>query len=305
MKEIIHKHITVERVPLILGIGGFILVIILLGLGAGTFFLAKNIIALKNETASSTKILNTKIANLEAVLATTTLTSTELAQRLADQQNKSEEFASTIDDIAGTVGTLEKLSKTDKELLQKYSKVYFLSDNYVPMRLEDISSDYLNDQAKKMQFHSLALPFLERLLDRAADDGVDLKIVSAYRSFGTQSILKASYSQIYGSGANQFSADQGYSEHQLGTTLDLTTPEITDVLAIKFETTPAYAWLNKYAYKYGFVLSYPKNNSYYQYEPWHWRFVGVKLATKLHRDGLNFSDLDQREIDNYLVNIFD
>jgi hypothetical protein len=52
------------------------------------------------------------------------------------------------------------------------------------------------------------------------------------------------------------------------------------------------------------VLSYPKNNSYYVYEPWHWRFVGVVLSSKLRQEGKNFYDLDQREIDNYLIDIF-
>jgi D-alanyl-D-alanine carboxypeptidase len=59
------------------------------------------------------------------------------------------------------------------------------------------------------------------------------------------------------------------------------------------------------AYKYGFTLSYPKGNTSYVFEPWHWRFVGVKLATDLHNQGKNFYDLDQRSIDAYLVNFFD
>jgi LAS superfamily LD-carboxypeptidase LdcB len=63
--------------------------------------------------------------------------------------------------------------------------------------------------------------------------------------------------------------------------------------------------MQNHAYIYGFVLSYPKNNGYYVYEPWHWRFVGVKLATDLHNQGKNFYDMDQRTIDTYLLNIFD
>ena len=109
---------------------------------------------------------------------------------------------------------------------------------------------------------------------------------------------------MYGSGANKFSADQGYSEHQLGTTVDFTTPDIGAGFS-KFETTAAYTWLTDNAYKYGFALSYPKNNAYYQFEPWHWRFVGVELATKLHNDNMYFYDLNQRIIDTYLVYIFD
>ncbi len=52
-------------------------------------------------------------------------------------------------------------------------------------------------------------------------------------------------------------------------------------------------------------MSYPKSNIYYQYEPWHWRFVGEDLAEDLHDDKKNFYELDQREIDKYLIKIFD
>ncbi|HEY4526280.1 MAG TPA: M15 family metallopeptidase, partial [Candidatus Paceibacterota bacterium] len=128
---------------------------------------------------------------------------------------------------------------------------------------------------------------------------------SAYRSFDEQLALKGQYSVSYGAGtANQFSADQGYSEHQLGTTLDFTTTGLSGGLA-GFDQTPAYDWLEKNAYKYGFVLSYPEGNQYYMYEPWHWRFVGEDLADDLHDSGRNFYDMDQRDIDPYLANIFD
>ena len=254
---------------------------------------------------SSTELLSNRIENLEIALDTSTLTSQELAQRIADQQNQSSQIQENIDDISGTVGTLQKLSQTDKELLQKYSRVYFLSDNYVPLSLQDIDSKFLFDDTKTLQFHTQALSFLNKMLIRASRANVDFKIVSAYRSFGTQSTLKSSYLVLYGSGANQFSADQGYSEHQLGTAVDITILGLTPPLSVGFDGTPGFAWLEDNAYKYGFVPSYPKGNNFYVYEPWHWRFVGVELATKLHNDGINFSDMEQREIDKYLVNIFD
>ncbi len=143
------------------------------------------------------------------------------------------------------------------------------------------------------------------MLDDAAST-TTIQIASAYRSFDTQESLKTSYKVIYGAGsANQFSADQGYSEHQLGTAVDLITPSMKGSLTTAFDKTPASLWLNDNAYKYGFILSYPKGNTYYQYEPWHWRFVGVQLATRLHNENKHFYDLDQRDINTYLVNIFD
>ena len=155
-----------------------------------------------------------------------------------------------------------------------------------------------------MQIHAKVLPNLVNLLSVAQKDGMDLKIISAYRSFGEQSILKGAYTVNYGSGANTFSADQGYSEHQLGTTIDFTTTSIGASFS-GFSKTKEYEWLVQNAYKYGFIISYSKDNTYYQFEPWHWRFVGKSLAKRLYEEKQNFYDLEQRIIDSYLINIFD
>ncbi|MEW6617553.1 MAG: M15 family metallopeptidase [Patescibacteria group bacterium] len=214
------------------------------------------------------------------------------------------DISGMVRDISGTVGTLQKLSQTDKELLQKYSKVYFLSENYIPSRLTGIFKDYVYDSSSEKKIHAGVEPFLVDMIKTASGVGIDLKIVSAYRSFEEQMSVKTGYKVIYGSGANKFSADQGYSEHQLGTTIDFTTPKLK-TLSLQLENDPAYKWLTENAYRFGFVLSYPKGNAYYQYEPWHWRFVGIQLAKRLHDESKYFYDLTQREIDLYLVSIFD
>lgn len=213
-------------------------------------------------------------------------------------------FQGQIENIAGTVGVLEKLSQTDEELLKKYSKVYFLNENYTPSKLSDIPKERLVSTATNFMIHSDVLPYLEDLIEEAEDDGIELLVASAFRSFDTQSSLKSSYKVLYGSGANQFSADQGYSEHQLGTTVDFTTPALGANFN-SFASTEAYKWLLDNAHDYGFVLSYPENNAYYKFEPWHWRFVGRDLASDMKDDNRHFYDLDQREIDTYLIKLFD
>ncbi len=232
----------------------------------------------------------------------------DLSTSLRSEQQKTGELQYSIqqqiNQISGTVGVLDKLSKTDSELLAKYSKVYFLNENYVPPSVLNIDSKYSSDPKKTQQILVQVLPFLNRMLQDASAQGVELRVVSAYRSFADQAAVKTGYKITYGSGANRFSADQGYSEHQLGTTVDLLNASST-VLTTKFETTSAYKWLNENAYKYGFVLSYPKNNSYYIFEPWHWRFVGVALATDLHNQGKYFYEMSQRDIDAYLIKLFD
>lgn len=301
MKNFITRHFSETQIELIVG------VLILITIGTVVYFLhglSQNIKALRLSVASSTAVLNGRIDSLESGLAITAQKNNDLSQQLTVQQNQSQSIAQTLGGIAGTVNTLEKLSKTDQELLQKYSKVYFLSENYIPIKLSNIDPKYTYDPTKTLQFHTFALPFLTRMLDDAIVNGNIIQVASAYRSFGAQSSLKSNYKVTYGSGANTFSADQGYSEHQLGTAIDVTTPN-TDPLVVKFDTTSAYNWLTNNAYRYGFILSYPKDNTYYQYEPWHWRFIGVQLATYLHDQNKHFYDLDQRTIDNYLATIFD
>ena len=83
----------------------------------------------------------------------------------------------------------------------------------------------------------------------------------------------------------------GILEHQLGTAVDFTSVSLGAVFE-KFDSTTPYFWLTENAYTYGFVLSYPKDNAYYIYEPWHWRYVGVELATKLKNEKKNFYDMD-------------
>ncbi len=228
----------------------------------------------------------------------------KLSVNLKSEQETNTAFQNQIEGIKSTVGVLEKLSKTDSELLKKYSKVYFLNENYIPQKLVDIKLEYLWDKTKPSQIHADVWPHLDKMFSDARANNIDLQILSAYRSFDTQATLKSSYKVTYGYGANKFSADQGYSEHQLGTTLDFTTSKNGSVLT-GFEKTEAYNWLLQNAYKYGFVMSYPKENTFYIFEPWHWRYIGVYLATKLHEERQYFYALDQRVIDGYLIGIFD
>jgi LAS superfamily LD-carboxypeptidase LdcB len=228
----------------------------------------------------------------------------DLANDYRDEKNRNEEFENQIRGLAGTLGDLDKLAKTDKELLEKYSKVYFLNENYTPSRLKQINDKYILEGKKDQYFHAEAIDHLENLLDAASKDGIDFKIISAYRSFDEQVDLKNQFTQVYGTGANTFSADQGYSEHQLGTAIDLTTPEINGTYT-GFAETDAYRWLQENAYKYGFIISYPKDNDFYVFEPWHWRFVGTELARDINRHDTSFYEMEQREINEYLLNFFD
>ena len=261
--------------------------------------------------------LSNQVATLETKLASTTdelkgnisRSHEDLSIALDQEKIRTGSIAQSlrqeVGSVTNTITTLQKLSKTDPELLAKYSKVFFLNENYAPARLTEIPSKYSYSDKKILKLIPEAWVHLQNLIDDASKENVQMYVFSAFRSFNEQQALKGQYTVTYGAGtANTFSADQGYSEHQLGTTIDIIAPGLGGSLD-GFDGTPAYQWLLKNAYKYGFVISYPKNNTFYTFEPWHWRFVGVKLATDLHKDGKNFYDLDQRTIDEYLVNLFD
>ncbi len=277
--------------------------VVLLGIGYGTraFFLLDLKASLLEEQISDDQNL---LKDMKEALDAERGKSADLSGELSAEQEKNGGFSKQIQDLSSTVGTLDKLRKTDPELLMKYSKIYFLNENYAPAKLASIPETYLYNKSSGLQLYDKVLPYFESMLAAASKDGMELFAASAYRSYSDQISVKLGYKMKFGTtAANSFSADQGYSEHQLGTTLDLTTRKIGAGLA-GFEKTAEYEWLNKNAYLYGFILSFPKENAYYQYEPWHWRFVGVALAKKLHDEGLHFYDMDQREINTYLISIF-
>lgn len=262
--------------------------------------------ALNDELSMAKEDLASTTVNLNNQISTLGEANYNLQQELDAQTNRVTGLTEQISSITGAVNTLTKLSQTDRELLKKYSKIYFLNENYFPKKLFLIDTKYTFDPKKDEQVLDGVWPYLAELLSDASSAGIDIRIVSSFRSFETQIGLKGTYKVTYGTGANSFSSDQGYSEHQLGTTIDFTNLKSGSSFSDStFEKSPAFKWLSENAYKYGFELSYPKNNSYYVYEPWHWRFVGRALSRKLHNENKNFYDLDQREIDVFLVSFFD
>ena len=276
------------------------------------FSLVEEVEKLSSDFASTTEMFATDLVAFQDQLkshsdALTTLGADlrSTTQNIVNVQSQLGGVEQTVGNISGTVTTLEKLSKTDPELLQKYSKVFFLNEHYTPERVIEISKEYLYSENHPEVIHAGVWPNLQKLLVTAKSAGITLYVSSAYRSFDEQKSLKSAYSVTYGQGtANQFSADQGYSEHQLGTALDFITTGLGGQLE-GFDSTPAYQWLLANAYRFGFTLSYPKGNAFYIFEPWHWRFVGTTLASDLQNTGRHFYDLDQREIDTYLPGIFD
>lgn len=274
----------------LLAFGVSVVVLGAFGYGGYSYWqLTKTVASLSSELSEATTTLEAKVAE-----------NISLQSALEAEQRRNNDFQDQIEGISSTVTKIDKLQQTDPQLLAKYSKVYFLPDNYIPKDLVSIASSSTYADSKNYQLIGQADRHLEEMIRDAKSDGINLLVISAYRSFNSQASLKVSYKFTYGSGANAFSADQGYSEHQLGTTIDFTTKELGPDFST-FAKSPAYDWLTKHAYKYGFVISYPSGNTYYISEPWHWRFVGINLAQDLHDQNKYFYQLDQRTINNYLI----
>ena len=116
----------------------------------------------------------------------------------------------------------------------------------------------------------------QRLKEAAARAGIVLHIVSAFRSVDRQvEIIRRKLAA--GQSLDEIlrvSAPPGYSEHHTGRAIDVGTPD-APALETCFEETSAYTWLVANAHRFGFTLSYPRDNPEgYQYEPWHWRYMG-------------------------------
>jgi D-alanyl-D-alanine carboxypeptidase len=129
---------------------------------------------------------------------------------------------------------------------------------------------------------------LTRLLEDAADDGVRLKIASAFRSYGYQQrVYEEQVARRGRAAADRVSARPGHSEHQTGLAVDLVTPDDPGCnLEPCFAGRPGGRWIAARAWRYGFVVRYTaatERVTGYAAEPWHLRYVGAPLARELRR----------------------
>lgn len=135
---------------------------------------------------------------------------------------------------------------------------------------------------------------LNSLFAAATTDGHQLIVGSAYRSASLQKTYFDHYALVAGdAAANRYSAHPGESEHQTGLSVDISSASLACYLDECFADTTDGQWLAANAHTYGFTLRYPKGKEAitgYQFEPWHYRYVGIELATALHESGLT---LDQ------------
>ena len=151
---------------------------------------------------------------------------------------------------------------------------------------EEVDPDQLVSIAPGQQLQQDAAKALLAMQRGARDEGIDLVVLSAFRSQAVQNRLffeiKSERNQTARERA-RVSAPPGYSEHGTGYAVDLGDGAApASNLSTSFEQTAAFAWLQANAARYQFVLSFPRGNSQgVNYEPWHWRYEGTAQALRV------------------------
>lgn len=187
------------------------------------------------------------------------------------------EFYKDIKDVTNTDSYIVLVNKNNK-----------LDQNYVPNDLELIS---LNYSYENKYLRKEAKEAFENLSYNASLNGFKIIAVSAYRDYNYQDELFNYYVNEKGlEYALQCSAKSGHSEHQTGLAVDV---EGSNFNYNNFEYSKEFNWMSKNAHKYGFILRYPKNKediTGYSYESWHYRYLGIELATKVYESGLTYDE---------------
>ena len=167
-------------------------------------------------------------------------------------------------------------SKGDLMLVNKYYKLTkdFKLDDIVPISNQFA---YEGNEIRKHVYERY-----RSMWNAAKEEGLLLIVNSSYRDYETQDAVWKDYAEANGEEwADNKAARAGSSEHETGLALDIVT---NNVIMNEFENTEEFKWLQDNAYKYGFILRYPKgkeNITGYEYESWHYRYVGEEVAKEI------------------------
>lgn len=178
-------------------------------------------------------------------------------------------------------------------LVNKYNA---LSSNYIPNNLELINTKYANPG---MKLTKEAKNAFEEMSEAAKKNNLNIIAMSTYRSYSYQEQLYNRYKSIDGQEkTDTYSARPGHSEHQTGLAVDVYNKVLPYT---SFEQTDEFIWMKENAYKYGFILRYPKEKEKttgYKYESWHYRYVGKEIAQYIQKENITYDEYYIRNLDN-------
>lgn len=197
------------------------------------------------------------------------------------------------EDIVFTVPA--KLDTTPSSITALVNKELSLPSDYIPEDLV-IPNVYFNISYfdEKKQLRSEAAKALEELFGAAVEENLALCAISGYRSYQRQYDIFTNNVLTKGMDhTSKFSAVPGYSEHQTGLSMDVSTKSVNYRIDSSFAETPEGKWLAKNAHLYGYIIRYPEGKSNitgYSYESWHIRYVGKDLAAFLYKNDLTLEE---------------
>ena len=168
---------------------------------------------------------------------------------------------------------------------------YALPEQYEPPDLVPASQA---NYSAEFRIRSFVAEDLNRMRNAILAEGLpEVALLAAYRSVADQQALfDGRVAELGFEATAEGTARPGHSEHHLGTTVDFRPIGATDVDE-SFGDTPTGQWLAEHSWQYGFVLSYPEgaeDRTCYKYEPWHFRYVGPELASRVHASGLTLRE---------------
>ena len=180
--------------------------------------------------------------------------------------------------------------ESDDSINRYISQTHMISETYVPADLRAVNVH----SAETKRLRDEAAGKLEEMFQAAINDRIYLKLVDGYRSYQQQKDLYSYYMQIRGKQyASSVDDHPGASEHQLGLAADIGCWNGACELAYCFTSYPNYQWLLDNSYKYGWIERYPKGKQEITgivYSPWHYRYVGIEEAEKIHESGLTMEE---------------
>lgn len=187
----------------------------------------------------------------------------------------------------------------DDSIAVLVNKHFSLDENYVPNDLVPVEVPTILENPEVNQLRKEAADALKEMFTVAKESGIHLYARSGYRSYQTQVYLFNSYAEQHGEeAANRFSAQPGHSEHQTGLVMDVTSESVNFQLEEAFGETEEGKWLSDHAHEFGFIIRYPEGMEEitgYVYEPWHIRYLGVDLATRVYESGLTYEEFLEKE----------
>lgn len=187
--------------------------------------------------------------------------------------------------------TLVKKDQSNGSITKLVNKSNSLPSNYVPANLVTPNVN----MTKAVTVTKTTATALEKMFSDAKAQGINLSLVSGYRSYSYQQTIYNNSVKVEGQAhTDKYVAKPGYSEHQTGLAVDISCKSIGYVLEDYFEGTQEAQWLKANAHKYGFILRYTKErvqDTGYGFEPWHFRYVGTDIATYIYQNNLIYEDL--------------